>query len=107
VLVTHGVRALLVAGATAVASDHSIAAAVIVAAGGLLTLVVGQITAEIIRRTRRPPCDHHAELASEQSEMFNHLFAELVEERAAHLDADNARKAAENEVRRLKRGRRG
>jgi hypothetical protein len=97
---THGVSSLIVAGATAATSDHSIAAAVIVAAGGLLTLVVGQVTAEVIRRARRPPCDHHAELAGEQAELVDHLLGELVEERAARLDA-------ENEVRRLKRRRRG
>lgn len=95
----HGHLGVVVAGATAVAADHSIAAAIIVALGGLLTLIVGQITAEIIRRSRKP-IDHHAEVCAEQAELVDHLLSELVEERAARLDA-------ENEVKRLKRGRRG
>lgn len=94
-----GVGALTVAGAAAVAADHSIASAVIVAVGGLLTLVIGQVTAEVIRRSRKP-IDHHAEVVAEQAELVDHLLSELVEERAARLDA-------ENEVKRLRRSRRG
>jgi len=98
-VIGHSITGLAVASATAVASDHSIAAAIVVAVGGLLTLVIGQITAEVIRRSRKT-VDHHAELCAEQAALVDHLLVELVEERAARLDA-------ENEVKRLKRGHRG
>lgn len=93
----HGIRATIVAGATAVAGDHSVLVAVITASSGVAVVVIGPLVSSWVR-SRHKPVDHYTEVINEQAQLVKHLVAELDE-----LRTDN--KGLENENRRLRRRR--
>lgn len=89
----HGIRAVLVAGATAVAGDHSILTACIVAGSGVAVALIGPIlTGWISRKWRPSPMDHHQEVIAEQRALLDHYLAELAELRGENRDLENENK---------------
>src|SRR4051794_30735386 len=95
----HGARAVLVAGATAVAGDHSILTAFIVAGSGVAVAVIGPIVSRwISAKWGTAPVDHHSEVIAEQRALLDHYLAELAELRGENKDQ-------ENELKRLRRRR--
>lgn len=102
-MIAHGLAGTTLAGATAVAADHSIAVAVITAASGLGVVVAAQIGAAIRETARRKAIDHDAEHRSELLDIAEHFRQELVEADSRNLDAENRAVAAEKEAARLRR----
>lgn len=93
----HGFRATIIAGATAVAGDHSVLVACITASAGVAAVVIGPLVSSWIR-SRRPALDHKDEVIAEQRTLVEHLVSELSELRGEKQDQ-------ENELRRLRRRR--
>lgn len=87
-VIGHAIAGTVVAGATAVAADHSIAVAIITAASGLAVVIVAQIGAGVREALRRKSVDHTAEHRDELLELVEFMRSELVE---AH-ERENARK---------------
>lgn len=89
--VAHGVRGAAVSGATWAATevtsgDHSIEAAVITAAGGVLAVVVGPLLTDRFRRRRR--VNHAAEAEKEQAALADWLRSQLDHQLAANEAKD-------------------
>lgn len=98
----HGGRGALVAAATAVtgvaSGDHSIAIALITAGGGVSAVIIGPVVTDWVRGRRRPPVNHHDELAREQAALVEHVVDEL-----AALRAENDRLRDELAAKRRRR----
>lgn len=80
--VATGAKAILAAGATEAGGQQSLTLAIVAGAFVVVGSVAGPLVAEWVRRRRRPPTDHHAELGTEQAELVAHLLSEINEKDA-------------------------